>query len=193
MGDSNQILSGLPKSFTREYLLGVIEETARQAAKETAKEIDEIHRREARRTDPGKSAQRMLSEYRRLKIAQKEDIQITEAEGLEMRWKYLKDLMGAPDRRIATEETAYMRERKLQYNHYKIQRIEAAIDMYRRECENSGNEEAMRRYRVVTMRYMEEIEKTVEEIAEKENVSVRSAYNDINTACKIIAVYLSAV
>ena len=107
MGDSNQILSGLPKSFTREYLLGVIEETARQAAKETAKEIDEIHRREARRTDPGKSAQRILSEYRRLKIAQKEDIQITEAEGLEMRWKYLKDLMGEPDRHQGTGRRDY--------------------------------------------------------------------------------------
>lgn len=95
--------------------------------------------------DPGKAAQRMLADYRRLKIAQNEDIQISDEEGLEMRWRYLEDLMGTPDHDIITEHTMYTREKKLQYNHYKIQQIEAAMDMYRRECENAGNEEAKRR------------------------------------------------
>ena len=183
----------LPNLFTQDDLTRFIERAALVAAKDTAKAIEDMNKRNAKRTDPGKSAQRMLADYRRLKIAQKEDIQITEAEGLDMRWKYLEDLMGAPDRRIATEETVYARERKVQYNHYKIQRIEAAIDMYRRECEGSGNEEAIRRYRVITMRYIAEKEASAEEIAEKENVSVRSVYNDISIACKAIAVYLSAV
>lgn len=190
MGKDKQ---ALPKSFTRDDLSRVIEETARKTAQDTVKAIDDMNKRNERRTGPGKAAQRMLSEYRRLKIAVKEDIQISEAEGLEMRWQYLKDLMGTPDHALLTEEAAYAQERRLQYNQYKIRRIEAAMAMYLRECENSGNEEAMRRYRVVKMRYMDDVETPVEEIAELESVSVKSVYNDVQVACKVIAVYLSAV
>ena len=83
MGKEKQ---ALPKSFTREDLTRVIAETARKTAEDTVKAIDDMNKRNARRADPGKAAQRMLSEYRRLKIAVKEDIEISEAEGLEMRW-----------------------------------------------------------------------------------------------------------
>ena len=182
-----------PQLFTQADLIQIIGQAARAAAKETASAIEKANREAARRSDPGKIAQRMLADYRRLKITQKEDIRITEAEGLEMRWRYLEDLMGAPDRRIVTEETAYARERKLQYNQYKIQQIEAAMAMYRKECDNSGNEEFKRRFRVVQMRYIDEAERSAEEIAQQEGISVRSVYNDINMACKIIAVYLSAI
>ena len=193
MGKDKEALQRLPKAFTRDDLFHAIAETARAAARETVSEMEEASKRNARRSDPGKAAQRMLSEYRRLKIAVKENIEISEAEGLEMRWQYLKDLMGTPDHALLTEEAAYARERRLQYNQYKIRRIEAAMAMYLRECENSGSEEAMRRYRVVKMRYMDDVETPVEEIAELESVSVKSVYNDVQVACKVIAVYLSAV
>ena len=185
--------SALPKSFTREDLLRVIEETARTAAEETVKAVEKMNKRNERRLDPGKAAQRMLSDYRRLKIAVKEDIEISEAEGLDMRWHYLKDLMGAPDRAIVTEEAAYARERNLQYSHYKIQRIEAAVSMYRTECENSGSEEAMRRFRAVRMKCMDDVAKSVEEIAEMENVSDKTVYKDLGIAYKAIGAYLSAI
>lgn len=190
MGKEKQ---ALPKSFTRDDLLRVIEDTARAAAENTVKAIDDMNKRNERRTGPGKAAQRMLSEYRRLKIAVKEDIQISEAEGLEMRWNYLQDLMGAPNRNMIFEETAYARERKLQYGHYKMQRIEAAVAMYRRECEGFGSEEAMRRFRVVWMKYMDDAAKTVEEIAEIENISDKTVYKDLGIAHKAIGVYLSVI
>ena len=191
--DKKDALHRLPKSFTRDDLMNAIYETARITAKEAVDAVEEMNKRNARRSDPGKAAQRMLADYRRLKIAQKEDIQITEAEGMEMRWKYLEDLMGTPDHAIVTEATAYAREKKLQYNQYKIQQIEAAMSMYLRECENSESEGAMRRYRVVKMRYMDEKERTVEEIAATERVSDKSVYNDIRVACRAIAVYLAAI
>ena len=190
MGKDKQTL---PKSFTRDDLLRVIAETARAAAEDTAKAIDDMNRRNERRGGPGKAAQRMLSEYRRLKIAVKEDIEISEAEGLEMRWSYLRDLMGAPNRNMIFEETAYARERRLQYSHYKVQRIEAAVAMYRRECESSGSEEAVRRFRVVRMKYMDESAKSVEEIAEIENLSDKTVYKDLGIAYKAIGVYLSVI
>ena len=193
MVKETQGLVKLPKSFTQTDLLRVIEQAARTAAKETANAIEEANRKAAQRSNPGKVAQRMLSEYRRLKIAVKENVEISEAEGLEMRWQYLKDLMGTPDRAMLTEEAAYARERRLQYNQYKIQRMEAAMSMYLRECENSGSEEAMRRYRMVKMRYTDEEARSVEEIAARECVSKNTVYHDLDLACKVIAVYLSAV
>ena len=101
--------------------------------------------------------------------------------------------MGAPDRQIIAENAVYAREKKLQYNQYKLQQIEAAVAMYQKECENSGNDEAMRRYRVVEKTYMCEKAYTAQEIAEIESVSVKTVYYDLGIAHKIIAVYLSAV
>ena len=174
--------------YTQEDLVFIAE----AAAKKAVDAMEEMNRKKARKNDPIRAVKRMLSDYRRLKIAQKEDIQISEAEGLELRWQYLIDLMGAPERRLYTEDTAYARERKLQYNQYKIQQIEAAVVMYRKECENSGNEEAMRRYRIVEMTYMTKKGYTAQEIAEMENISDKTVYKDLGIACNIIAVYLSA-
>lgn len=186
-------LARLPKSFTQEDLIRVIEESARRAAQETANAIEERNRKNARLSDPGRAAQRMLADYRRLKLAQREDIEITEAEGLEMRWRYLEDLMGTPDHTMMTEEVAYARERKLQFNQYKIRAIESAVALFARECEHSGSEEALRRNRIIQMRYMNEDPQSVEEIAAKECVSKNTVYNDLNTACRVIAAYLSAI
>ena len=193
MGKDNQTVRSLPKSFTRDDLVHVIEQTAQEAVQAAMNAVREAERKKARQSDPAKVAQRMLTEYRRLKIAQNEDIRISEAEGLEMRWKYLEDLMGTPDHTMVAETTMYVREKKLQYNQYKIQRIEAAVDMYRRECENSGNEEDMRRWRTVRMRHMDEPVKTVWEIAQTEHISDKTVYKDLGMAYRVIAVYLSAV
>ena len=183
----------LPNDQKKRYTEADLVFVAETAAKKAVEAIEQLERKKARQSDPGRAAQRMLSDYRRLKIAQKEDIQISEAEGMEMRWKYLEDLMGTPDHAIVTEATAYARERKLQYNQYKIQQIEAAMAMYEKECAASGNEEFTRRYRVLKRRYIDEVELSAEDIAEKEGISVRSVYNDSMMACKVVAVYLSAI
>lgn len=177
------------RMYTQDDLLFV----ADAAAKKTVEAIEQMNRKNKKQSDPVRAAKKMLSDYRRLKIAQKEDIRISEAEGLELRWQYLIDLMGAPERHIYAEDAAYARERKLQYNQYKIQQVENAVELYRKECENSRNEEAMRRYRVVKMMYIDEIAHTAQEIAEIECVSDKCVYKDLGIACKIIAVYLSAI
>lgn len=43
--------------------------------------------------------------------------------------------------------------------------------MYREECEKSGSEEAKRRYRELSMMYLDEKPYTVQEISEVENIS----------------------
>ena len=191
--EMNQGLTQLPASQPRLYSQEDLLFIAEAAAKKTVDAIEQMNRRNAKKNDPVQAAKRMLSSYRRLKIAQQEDVRFSEAEGLELRWHYLIDLMGAPDRQIITEDAAYAREKKLQYNQYKIQQIESAVAMYQKECENSGNEEALRRYRIVEKTYMTEQAFTAQEIADAENISVKTVYYDLGIAHKIIAVYLSAV
>lgn len=181
--------NGNRKEYTQEDLLFIAE----AAAKKTVDAIEQMNRRNAKKNDPVQAAKRMLAGYRRLKIAQREDIEISEAEGMELRWQYLVDLMGAPDRRSITEDAAYAREKKLLYNQYKIRQIEAAVDMYRKECENSGSDAAMRRYREIYMTYIDEKAYTIQEIAEIENVSDKAVYKDLGIACRSLADYLSAL
>ena len=61
--------------------------------------------------------------------------------------------------------------------------------MYREECEKSGSEEAKRRYRELSMMYLDEKKPyTVQEISEVENISDKTVYKDIGIACGIVAV-----
>ena len=62
--------------------------------------------------------------------------------------------------------------------------------MYREECERSGSEEAKRRYRELSMMYLEDREYSVQEISQVEKVSDKTVYKDLGIACGIVAVYL---
>lgn len=181
------------QQYTRRDLLFVAEQAAEAAAKKTVEELDKASREKEKRHSPVSWCKEMLREYRRMKISQKEEIALTAAEGIEMRWRYLEDLMGGPDRAQITEEAAYTREKKLQYRQYKIQQVEAAMAMYKRECETAGKSEAMRRYRAVDMLHIQEKGKTVQEIAALEGVSDKAIYKDLGTAYKALAVYMISV
>ena len=51
-------------------------------------------------------------------------------------------------------------------------------------------EEAKRRYRELSMMYLDEKPYTVQEISEVENISDKTVYKDIGIACGIVAIYL---
>ncbi len=65
--------------------------------------------------------------------------------------------------------------------------------MYRKECENSGNEEAKRRYRELSMMYLEDREYTVQEISQIEKVGDKAIYKDLGIAYKIVTAYLFGI
>ena len=65
--------------------------------------------------------------------------------------------------------------------------------MYREECERSGSKEAKRRYRELSMMYLEDREYSVQEISTVENVSEKTVYKDLGIACGIVAVYLLGI
>lgn len=68
-----------------------------------------------------------------------------------------------------------------------IEHIDAMLEVYKKECNRSP--EGQRRYRVIYWMYLSEDEsKTAEDIAEMENVVVRTVFRDIKTAYEELAV-----
>lgn len=138
-----------------------------------------------------KKTKKLLSSYRRIKATLSDGEQFTPEEQAELRWKFIEDLMGNT-REIAgkSERTIKDTERKREEDLYCVFRIEKATEMYREECEKSGSEEAKRRYRELSMMYLDEKPYTVQEISEVENISDKTVYKDIGIACGIVAIYL---
>lgn len=148
-------------------------------------------KRRAREGDKVKKTKKMLSSYRRIKATLSDEAQFTEEEQIELRWKFIQDLMGSVRETVSrSERTIQDAEKRRQEDLYCIYRIEKATEMYREECEKSGSEEAKRRYRELSMMYLDEKAYTVQEISEVEKVSDKTVYKDLGIACGIVAVYL---
>lgn len=68
-----------------------------------------------------------------------------------------------------------------------IEHIDAMLEVYKKDCNRSP--EGQRRYRAIYWMYLSEDEsKTAEDIAEMENVVVRTVFRDIKTAYEELAV-----
>lgn len=68
-----------------------------------------------------------------------------------------------------------------------IEHIDAMLEVYKKDCNRSP--EGQRRYRVIYWMYLSEDEsKSAEDIAEMENVVVRTVFRDIKTAYEELAV-----
>ena len=68
-----------------------------------------------------------------------------------------------------------------------IEHIDAMLEVYKKDCNRSP--EGQRRYRVIYWMYVSEDEsKTADDIAEMENVVVRTVFRDIKTAYEELAV-----
>lgn len=151
----------------------------------------EAEKKRAREENKVKKTKKMLSSYRRIKATLSDEAVFTEEEQIELRWKFIQDLMGnAKDTVSKSERVIRDGEKRRQEDLYCIYRIEKAAEMYQEECEKSGSEEAKRRYRELSMMYLEEKEYTVQEISQVEKVSDKTVYKDLGIACGIVAVYL---
>lgn len=65
-----------------------------------------------------------------------------------------------------------------------LNHIDEMLRYYRIDCEQNGNEEDIRRYKVIMATYIEEPKKSAEEIAGTFGIERRTVYKDINTALK---------
>ena len=148
-------------------------------------------RKRAREESKARKAKRLLASYRRIKATLDDTVMFTEDEMMELGWKFLQDLMGSADSVVTkTEAEISAMEAKRRQDMYGVQCVERAVEYYRKECEKSGNQENMRRYREVWALYMQERPATIEEVAQLENVSKNTVYRDLDIACEAISIYM---
>lgn len=132
-----------------------------------------------------------LKSYRRVKASLVETEEFTEYEKIELRWEFVKDLMGSGLDVIEKSENRIKSfEAKRKRNLFEIQSIDKALSLYKEEVDNSESDEAKRRYRELYSMYIDEKIYSIAEIAEIENISEKIVYRDLGIACKIMSVYL---
>lgn len=179
--------------LSQEEIDRIAEIASREAVRAYASEQKKIEKKELKKRDKVARTKKMLGSYRRMKATLKDEAEFTEEEQIELRWKFIEDLMGTSDIVTRAEVSIIDKEKKRQENLYCIHAIETAMSRYKDECDRSSSDEAKRRYREVYAMYIEETPSTVSEIAERENVSEQTVYKDISISCGIIAVYLLGI
>ena len=177
--------------LTQEQINQIAAVAGKEAVQTFRAEQVKAEKKRAREENKVKKTKKMLSSYRRIKATLSDEAEFTEEEKVELRWKFIQDLMGSARETVSKSERVIQDgEKRRQEDLYCIYRIEKATEMYREECEKSGSEEAKRRYRELSMMYLEEREYTVQEISQVEKVSDKTVYKDLGIACGIVAVYL---
>lgn len=180
--------------LTQEQINQIAVVAGREAVQTYRAEQVKAEKKRAREENKVKKTKKMLSSYRRMKATLSDETEFTEEEKVELRWKFIQDLMGSTREAVSKSERVIQDgEKRRQEDLYCIYRIEKATEMYREECERSGSEEAKRRYRELSMMYLEDREYSVQEISQVEKVSDKTVYKDLGIACGIVAVYLLGI
>ena len=132
-----------------------------------------------------------LKAYRRVKASLEETEEFTDYEKIEMRWDFVRDLMGSG---LDAIDRADDRIRSVEYKRkkdaFEVQLIDRAISLYKKEVDISSTAEDKRRYRELYAMYIDDEPKDVKEIAQIENISEKIVYRDIGIALKILTMYL---
>lgn len=180
--------------LTQEQINQIAAVAGKEAVQTFRAEQVKAEKKRAREENKVKKTKKMLSSYRRIKATLSDEAEFTEEEQIELRWKFIQDLMGSAREAVRKSERVIQDgEKRRQEDLYCIYRIEKATEMYREECERSGSEEAKRRYRELSMMYLEDREYSVQEISQVEKVSDKTVYKDLGIACGIVAVYLLGI
>ncbi|MBQ6091338.1 MAG: MerR family transcriptional regulator [Lachnospiraceae bacterium] len=152
----------------------------------------EIKKSETKRSNEKISVtKKKLASYRRVKASLVETEEFTEEEKIDLRWKFVEDLMGSAQEVMRkSEDTILSIEKKRKRDRFEIQSIDRAMQLYAAEAERNTSEEFKRRYREIMARYIDDNEKSITEIAEEESITEKTVYKDLGIACKIVATYL---
>lgn len=175
MGKEN-ILTQKEKAIVKEAV-----KAYREAVLDEEKNVDKIL---------AKNIRKMLTNYRRTKLKLANEAILTKEEERELRYECIKDLMGNVDQQLMKSERRIKRneeERRMEL--FKIKQLEKAVELYKKECDESSSYEDLRRCREIYSLYIDSDKKSVTEIAKEENISEKTVYKDVSVACKIIAVY----
>ena len=74
-----------------------------------------------------------------------------------------------------------------------IEHIDEMLRYWRIDCEQSGREEALRRYRIVVDAYISDDQMTAEELAQREHIEKRTVYKDIKAAMRPLSALIFGI
>ena len=182
---------------TKKNVIMMNEDTLKSFMKESYKDAIKEYIKEQEKADrkmgAGQKAKQLLGSYRRIKAALQDEVELTEDEKKDLRWKFLEDLIENPNASVnRVESFAIDNVKRRRERLYSLKCIENAMELYRKECEASGEVDDWRRYREIYDLYISDTPKSIKEIADQEYVSERTVYEDINKACFAIAIYMLA-
>ena len=176
--------------LTKEEIEELVKTCAQIGANAYKEQEAEAQRRIAKNNDPARRMKKKLLGYRRAKKSLKEEQQFTPLDQREYRYAFIEDLMGDPTKNCdRTERMLMVEEEKRRQAYFEICQIDRALDLYKQECQESGNQEDIRRYRTLVRFYISDKASTVTEISELENVSEKTVYRDLRIACEILCQY----
>lgn len=176
-------------SLTQEQLNSIAAIAAEKAVEAYRTEEKRSQRR--RENESVRITRKKLQSYRRIKSSLEETAEFTDDEKIELRWAFVKDLMGSGyDSIEKADDRIRAIENKRKRDLFEIQSIDKAVGLYKKETDKSSKEESSRRYRILYARYISDMEMSVDEIATTENVSEKTVERDLRIACEIVSVYL---
>lgn len=74
-----------------------------------------------------------------------------------------------------------------------IEHIDEMLRYWRIDCEQSGKEEALRRYRIIVGTYISDDQMTAEELAQREHIEKRTVYKDIKAAMRPLSALIFGI
>lgn len=176
--------------LTQDQINSIAAIASKEGARVYQDEAKKAERRMAKLTDKVEITKQRLRDYRAVKEKLANET-YTKEELVELRFKYLEDLMGSVKVDKTRTEAKIEAELRLHVrNADAVEKLDHAYEMYQSECEKWGTDDEKRRCREIYMLYMDETVYKVDDIAEIENVSTQTVYRDIGIASKRMATYL---
>ena len=74
-----------------------------------------------------------------------------------------------------------------------IEHIDEMLRYWLIDCEQSGKEEALRRYRIIVGTYISDDQMTAEELAQREHIEKRTVYKDIKAAMRPLSALIFGI
>lgn len=74
-----------------------------------------------------------------------------------------------------------------------IEHIDEMLRYWRIDCEQSGKEESLRRYRIIYDTYVADDQMTAEELAQREHIEKRTVYKDIKAAMRPLSALIFGI
>jgi len=96
---------------------------------------------------------------------------------------------------VRIDDTLYIEsiKRSQQRTQIIIEHIDEMVRYWRIDCEQSGKEEAIRRYRIIWDTYLGDEQITAEELAEREHIERRTVYKDIKAAMRPLSALIFGI